>query len=114
MTFRHAFVLFLSTCGSVLLAALTAFVMRLVGNLATASAQQRAVFLGSLAADAIRFASESAASAAKGGTPWTSAQKLTTAVEYMLRHAVVDAATAEDAIHATLPTIPGEGATRGQ
>lgn len=103
---------FFTTCGSVLLATITAFMVRLTMQLGAASTRERAIMLGTLAADAIRFVAESAAADAKKGTTWTSAHKLSAAIEYMLRQTSVSRDAASDAIHAALPTV-GEGATVG-
>ena len=110
MTLKHTFLLFLSTCGSILLAAITAFFVRLLGQLATVSARERAIMLGTIAADAIRYVAERSAADASNGTKWTSAMKLSAAISYMVRHVDVDHSTAADAIHAALPA-QGEGAT---
>jgi len=96
----------------VLLATATAFMVRLTIQLGAASTRERAVMLGVLAADAIRFVAESAAADAKKGIIWSSAHKLTAAIEYMLRQTSMTREAASDAIHATLPSV-GEGATVG-
>ena len=109
---RQILFTFFTTCGSVLLAALTAFAVRMTIQLGAVSTRERAMMLGVLAADAIRFVAESAAADAKQGVIWTSAHKLSAAIEYMLRQTAVSRTAASDAIHAALPTV-GEGATVG-
>lgn len=109
---RHLFTLLFSTLGSLLLTAATAFLLRLVQQAGSLATRERATTLGSLAADAIAYTAEISATWAKQHkSGLTSSQKLSMAIEYMLRQTRLSREEAADHIHSTLSSL-GEGASK--